>query len=122
MRFLLKILFHILSNAVAILVAARLVSGFIFTGDYIKLVLAALILTGINMFLKPILKLFLGPFIILSLGLFTIVINALMLRLLDTISPELTIEGIMPLLSATIIIGIINFVLNIAEKAIKKNE
>src|SRR3989338_879368 len=104
MKFISKLIFHILSNAVAILTAAYFVPGFIWNGNYLKLAVATVILTAINTFIKPIIKLFLGPFVILSLGLFTVIINALMLRLLDTISSELTIQGIMPLISATIII------------------
>lgn len=116
MKLLLKILFYILSNAVALFAASRLVSGFIFTGGWMELGAVAAILTAINLFIKPIVKMFLGPFIILSLGLFTIVINALMLNILDIASHELTIQGYGALLSATIIISIANVAFGIIRK------
>lgn len=118
MKFIGKIIFHVVVNAIAILAATYFVSGFIFNGDYLELAVTAIILTAINIFIKPVVKLFLGPFIILSFGLFTIIVNAVMLNILDIISPELTIQGMVPLLSATLIISLVNFILNIIGKII----
>ncbi|MDI6734370.1 MAG: phage holin family protein [Patescibacteria group bacterium] len=109
-------IFHIFSNAIAVLAANYFIVGFIFKGDFVDLVVAALVLTLINTFLRPVLKLFLGPIIILTFGLFTIVINAITLYLLDILSDSLTIQGYLPLILGTIIIGVINFILNFAAK------
>lgn len=114
-----KIIFHILSNAVALFAASYFVSGFIFTGEWIKLGIAAAIFTAINIIIKPIVKMFLGPFIILSLGLFTVLINALMLYILDIVSPELTIQGYGALISATIIISVANVIFGVIGRIIK---
>ena len=108
MKWLGRIAVHVITNAIALLAAANFIQGIKFEGDFQKLLIAAAIFTALNMFLKPIVKTFLGPFIILTFGLFIIVVNALMLYFLDLWSPELTIEGYVPLLLATLLIGILN--------------
>lgn len=108
MKWLGRIAVHIITNTVALLAAVNFIQGVKFEGDFQKLLIAAAIFTALNMFLKPIVKTFLGPFIILTFGLFIIVINALMLYLLDLWSPELTIEGYIPLLLSTLLIGALN--------------
>lgn len=116
MKFIGKIIFHTIANAIAFLVAAHFVTGFTLTGDIITLVVTALILTTLNTFLRPLLKLFFGPFLFITLGLFSIVINALILHFLDIWSTALTIEGILPLVWGTLIITAVNIVFIIPEK------
>lgn len=78
----------LLTNAVALAVAAALFDGIGFgahhgdapTSDKIgPLVFVALILGVVNAFVAPVLKVLSIPFIIVTLGLFLLVINALML-------------------------------------------
>lgn len=117
-RLISGLIFRIFSNAVAIIAANQLVEGFIFEGDLLALIITAIILTLINIFIKPIIKLFLSPFIVLTLGLFIIVINAFTLYILDIFSQPLTIEGLIPLLWSTLIIGVINFLINSSAKSL----
>lgn len=116
MRLIGSFIFHVFSNAVAILAAAYFVVGFIFNGDFVDLVIVAGILTIVNIFLRPILKLLLGPLIVLTFGLFTIIINAVILYLLDIFTEPLIIEGYIPLLWATLITAVVNFLINISAK------
>ncbi len=116
MKLLARIILQIFSNCVAIFLAAKFISGFIFTGDLRNLLLAALILTLINIFLRPLLKLFFGPFIILTFGLFTLVLNALLLYILDFLLKTLTIEGYTTLFYASLLIGVVNFVIGTSGK------
>lgn len=109
-------IFHVFSNTIAILAAAYFVTGFIFKGNFIDLMIVAGILTIINIFIRPILKLILGPLIVLTFGLFTIVINAVILYLLDIFSKPLIIEGYLPLLWATLITAAVNFLINLSAK------
>ena len=78
---MLRLIIHILSNALGIWAAARLVPGIIFDGDWKWLILAGAVLGFINFFVKPVVKIISLPLIWLTLGLFTIVINVLMLNL-----------------------------------------
>ncbi len=116
MKWIAIIAISILVNAVGLLVAANYVPGFTLVGGLTETVLLALVLTLLNMTLKPILRLFLGPIIILTLGLGLILVNALILRILDILSKNLMIEGILALLWGAVIIGILNFIAHVAKK------
>ncbi len=120
MRFIGRFIFHIFANAVAILAAGYFIKGFILNGGFIELLIAAIILTLINTFVRPILKLLLGPLIVLTFGLFLIVINAISLYLLDLWSLPLTIEGTKPLLLGTLIVSAANILINLGAKSIYK--
>ena len=121
MKLIGKFVFHIFANAIAILAASYFINGFKFIGGFVELVIASTILTLINTFVRPILKLLLGPLIILTLGLFLIVINAISLYLLDLWSEPLTIEGYTALLLGTLIVSAANLILNLSAKTFKKN-
>ncbi len=116
MRLIGRFIFHIFSNAIAILGTAYFIKSFIFTGNFIELLIAAMILTAINTFIKPILKLFFGPLILLTFGFFILIINALTLYILDFFYGPLRIEGLVPLFFATLIIGIINLFISFGAK------
>lgn len=109
-------IFHVFANVIAILAANNFVSGFNFNGAFVELVIAATILTTINTFVRPVLKLFFGPLIALTFGLFTIVINALALYLLDIWSAQLTIQGYEALFWSTLLFSAVNLVLNLAAR------
>ncbi len=117
MKLLGKIIFSVFSNAMALLVADYFIVGFSFSGDFQELIILAIILTTINIFLMPIVRLFFGPLIIISLGLFVVVINATAIYALDILSSFLTIEGIVPLLIATLIFGVVNMILGFGAKS-----
>ena len=112
MKLLGEIVMHLVGNIIAILIAREFVVGVSFVGDLIGVATAAGVLTIIQFIVRPILKLFFGPLILLSFGLFIIVINALTLYFLDLLSPELTIQGYWPLLVTTLIVSLVNLVLN----------
>jgi len=122
MGFITKSIFRILSNALALIAAAYFVPGFILSGDILNIMIVGVVLTLINLVIKPFLKLFFGPFILLSLGLFLVVINALTLIILDFFSPNLTIQGYLPLLYGTIIVSVVNMILSLVGKTFSKNE
>lgn len=115
MKFIGRFIFQIFSNGVAILVTNYAVPGF-FSGGIRELAIAALILSVINAFLKPVLKLLSGPLILLTFGLFTIVINAASIYILDIVSQAITIQGLKELIIATLIISFVNFVISSSAK------
>jgi len=108
MGFLGRIVLSIVTNAVAVLASAEFIKGFLWVGNFRELLVAAAVLTAINMFLKPLMKLFFGPFIVLTLGLFAILINAATLFILDKLTAPLIIDGYLPLLLATLLFGVLN--------------
>ncbi len=115
-----EFIFHIFSNTIALFAAVNFVAGFTFQGDFTAMLIAAAILTVINLLVKPILKLFFGPLILLTFGLFSIVINAITLAILDFFSTPLTIQGYVPLLYGTLIVTAVNLTLALAGKWIYK--
>lgn len=122
MGFIGKIVSHILSNMLALYAAAYLITGFQLKGGLVPLFTTAAILTLINMFIRPVVKLLSGPFIMLTLGLFTIVVNALMLFILDKLSDPLTITGYVPLFFGTLIIGVVNLLFGFGAKTVHHKE
>ena len=112
MRFLIQIL----SNALAILLAAYLIDGISFSGDWTVLIIAGLILGLINFFVKPILKLISAPIILLSLGTFTVIINMVLLSLVDWMVPELSFSGFWALFWGVILMSLVNFFISALSK------
>jgi len=123
MHFLAKLILYFVSNIVALMAAVYFVKGFEISPGLNSFLLVAAVLTLINAFFRPILKLILAPVIFLTLGLGILLVNALMLYLLDKLLASITIIGIIPLIYATLIISLINLVINFwAKKAYKGNE
>ena len=116
MKLVAKLLVAIVANIAALFAAAYVVQGFNLNVTVQSLIFLAVILTLLNLFLKPLLKLILGPIIILTLGLGLILVNMVILYILDSISPDLTIGGIVPLIYSSLIIGVVNFVFHFATK------
>jgi putative membrane protein len=124
MKFISRFLFSIFSNLLAFFIAIRFIKGFVVSGDSttifdvsvpVLLVVVALF-TVINLFIRPIIKLILGPIIIITFGLGILVVNALMLYLLDSFSKNVTIQGLEPLVYATLIISAVNLVVGISAR------
>ena len=108
MGFVWRIAVALFANIVALYAAGRFINDFTVPSDIKHLVVAGVALTLINLLVRPILKLILSPIIILTLGLGVIAVNALTLTLLATLLQTVTINGILPLLYATILISFIN--------------
>lgn len=116
MRRLVEIVVMVAVNALVFWGLNNYLGGFSMLGDWRQIAGVAVIFTLLNLILKPILKLILGPIIILTLGLGLILVNILMLFILDRITNNLTIVGILPLVYAAIVLGISNFIVHIIFK------
>ncbi|MBS3903227.1 MAG: phage holin family protein [Anaplasmataceae bacterium] len=119
MRTISYLIVTVVVNTFALLVADFLLPGFSMGGELADWLMAALILTGLNLILKPLIKLFLGPLIILTLGVAYLLVNWLVLYILDILSHNLTIapEGyVWTMLYASLIIGLANTLLGWAHR------
>lgn len=111
-----RILLQIAAGILGLYLAQRFVPGVnlaALAGQNFWLILA---LAGgslglMNVIIKPILKALTLPLRIITFGLFSFVINALMVWLSDVIFPQLTIQGVIPLLWTTVIVRVINWLL-----------
>lgn len=80
------------------------------------LFLSALILTLLNIFLKPLLILLTLPLQLLSFGIFYLVITATILKITSLLVEGFYIDGFWAAVGGSIIIGFVNFIFDIFAK------
>lgn len=109
-------LIQILINAAALWVAVLIVPNIDFVGDWWKLILVAVIFSLVNTYLRPILRILTLPITVVTLGIFLIVLNALLLLLVATVSTELnlgfTVADFLAALLGSIVISIVGLLLS----------
>jgi putative membrane protein len=117
-----NMLVKLLANAIALAVAAWLLSGITIqgsrtTGRVLTLLIVAAIFGLVNAVVKPIATILSLPFIVLTLGLLIFVINALMLLLTSWISDALNVpfhvNGFGTALLGALIITVVSWLLNV---------
>lgn len=109
------LIIRLVANAAGVWLAVRLLDGLEFTGDWVALLVIALILGLVNALIRPVAKLLSLPLVVLTLGLFILVINALMLWLTIWISGAfdlgLASDGFGSTFLGAIIISIVSWLL-----------
>jgi putative membrane protein len=101
-----------LFNTVALFVATWLLSGLSYGSDWWALLIAGLVFTIVNFFVKPVLAILSIPFIIVTFGIFYFLINVFMLYLTHWIVPQFTIATFWWAALAAIIISAVNGILH----------
>ncbi|MBI5817200.1 MAG: phage holin family protein [Candidatus Yonathbacteria bacterium] len=96
-----------LLNALALLLAAYLVPGIHVDGLYVALI-AALLLSVLNIIVKPILIILTLPINILTLGLFTFVINGLLFWFLGTFVKGFHVDGFFAAVVGALVVSIVS--------------
>lgn len=96
-----------LLRALVILATAYLVPGFQVAGIMGALVLV-LVLSILNVLIKPILFLLTLPINILTLGLFTFIVNAVVLQLALNVVPGVSSNSFKTTIVATIVISLLS--------------
>lgn len=97
-------------NLVALWVAAVLLSGIDYDGFGV-LVVASLVFSVVNIFVRPLIILFTLPLVILTLGIALFFINLLMLYVTSWIVDDFTIDSFWWAFLATIIVWLVNTIL-----------
>lgn len=100
-----------ITNFVGLLVAAWLISGISYDSTT-ALAVAALVLTVVNVTIKPILGLLSLPVQIITLGLFTLVINGLMLSVVSALVSGFAVTGFMAAVFGSVVVSIVGGVLH----------
>jgi len=75
--------------------------------------LAAVLLSLVNAFIRPVVLMLTMPINIVTLGLFTLVINGLLLLLVDAMLRGLHVSGFWAAMVAAFLIGVLSFLLNL---------
>jgi putative membrane protein len=97
-------------NLVALWVAALLLSGIDYDGFGV-LVVASLVFSIVNIFVRPLLVFFTLPLVIITLGIALFFINLFMLYLTSWIVDDFTIDTFWWAVLATIIVWLVNLIL-----------
>jgi putative membrane protein len=105
---LIKLALRTTANAGAIYFANSIVDGFTFSGNFVILIAIALALALFHSFVYPVIKILAFPLAFLSFGLFGTIINIVVLWGIAQYVPQLTIDGLMPLIWATAILSLAN--------------
>jgi putative membrane protein len=98
-------------NIVALIVVDWLFDS-VAIGRWGSLLLGAAVLGLGNAFLKPLLALLTLPLVLVTLGLSYFALNVLMLALAEWIAPDFSIDGFWTYVGATIIVWLVNWLLN----------
>lgn len=100
-----------ITNALALLIVAKILPGF-HVASFGTALLFAIILGLLNAIIRPIILLLTLPFTILTLGLFTFVVNALMLTLASHIVRGVMIDSFSTAILAALLLWFISFISN----------
>ena len=111
MNFFTKLLF----SSIAVIVATYLLPGIAISGDgldvFVTSFIVAVVISLLNVTVKPLLIIFTIPITILTLGLFLIFINAIMILIADAIIPGFVVEGFWWALIFSFLLTLINSLL-----------
>ena len=107
-----QILKSLIAVFLAVLIASKTASGVYY--DSIEAFIVAIILLSIfNIFLKPLLMLFSLPFIVLTFGLGILIINALLFLLVAGMVDGFYVESFVSALWGAFVLGVLNLIATI---------
>jgi len=102
---------RILTTGIAVFLAVATVPG-LEAESFGAGLAAVLVLTILNLILRPILFVLTLPLIVLSLGLFLVVLNALLLELTAYLVKGFTVSGFWPAVGGALVISLVTSLLN----------
>ncbi|MDP2696200.1 MAG: phage holin family protein [bacterium] len=116
-----RIIMALLSNWLALWLSDKYIVNFDVVNETTPFVIVVILLAIANSFFLPMLRFMFKPFIWLTAGLLAVVLNGAMIYLVDFFSDSITINGLLPLLYATILFGVINALFALGAQAFKKS-
>lgn len=117
-----KYFFKIIVTSFAVVISSYLLSGGIHVNNYITAILVALVLSILNIFLKPILVLLTIPATIFSFGLFLLVINAIMIIITASLVDGFRVDSFGWAFVFSIILSLVTFILELPERFKSKSK
>jgi putative membrane protein len=108
-------------NGLAVVLTSYLLPG-VSVEDYWTALIVALVLSLVNIFVKPILIIFTIPITFITLGLFLLVINALMIMLTDYFVDGFDVKGFWWALLFSLILSLFNSLFSDLMGDKKKNQ
>jgi putative membrane protein len=95
----------ILLTALAVIVLAKILPG-VEVADYVSAIIVALIISLLNIFVRPLLIFFTLPATLVTFGLFLFVINAIIILLADKLIDDFAVSGFFTALLFSILLSI----------------
>jgi len=102
---------RVLITGVAVFLAVMIVPG-LEIDSFLAGLAAVLVLTILNLLVRPILFVLTLPLIVLSLGLFLIVVNAILLELTSYLVSGFSVTGFWPAVGGAVVISLVTMILN----------
>ena len=102
----------LLISAVAVMVGAYLIPN-VKVGGFGTAILVALVLSVLNVLVKPILIILSLPVTILTLGLFLLVINVIIVKLADFLMTSFDVHGFLNALLFSLALSVVNAVVDL---------
>jgi putative membrane protein len=102
---------RVLITGIAVFLAVMIVPG-LQVDSFPAGIAVVLVLTILNLLVRPILLMLTLPLIVLSLGLFLIVVNALLLELTAYLVKGFTVAGFWPAVGGAVVISLVTTILN----------
>ncbi len=104
-------LMRVFITGIAVFLAIAIIPG-LETDSFTAGIAAVLILTFLNVILRPILFLLALPLIVFTLGLFLVVLNALLLSFTAFLVKGFTVSGFWPAVGGALVISLVTTILN----------
>lgn len=108
---ILTIIGKIFASSLAVAITAWILPG-VTVENYLSALIVAVVLSILNIFLKPVLVFLTIPVTLLTFGLFLLVINALLILLADDLVGGFIVDGFWWALLFSIILSVINSIFN----------
>lgn len=111
-----SVVLQVVGGIASLWLAKTFIPGVRFIGSLQTFLVAGAVLGLINAFVKPILNLLTFPLRILTLGLSAFFIQLGLIWLLDSLFPELVIQGFAALLWTTLAVSIVGVIIALMKK------
>ncbi len=105
-----SLILRILINALAVFALAYILPG-VMVNSYVTAITVAIVLSVLNLLLKPVLTLFTLPITVLTLGLFLLVINALIVMLVDKLVDGFAVNSFWTAILFSILLSFVQSIL-----------
>lgn len=116
-----QFLVRVLANGCALFIAAQLFEKITYQDHLIALAVASVMLSVINVVVKPLVVILALPMYVVTLGLFSIIVNGAMLYLVDVLYRPFEIQGVGTALLAGTMVGLVNYIVTRAFDSVRQD-
>jgi putative membrane protein len=114
-----KLIIRLLLNAIAVVILAKVLDG-VSVDSYTTAIIVAVVLSILNLFVKPVLIILTLPITIVTLGLFLLIVNALIILLADRLIDGFSVNGVLSAVVFSVLLSILQSILHSVFKEEKK--